>query len=184
LTIGPPHAVEPLTPLLSKGGELDPVIEGRLPGGVEGTLARLSYRGGGAAHDGSTWRFNFAHVRIPESQAVVPRLFCVRKGRFTDNVRYGMEIRHADLWTESVALSERFKVQTGLFQDPNWMRQLFSPSFIDWLATAEPPDFSFELAYGDLVGSIEEDDPDEATLTSLCEATAGVAERIRDECLE
>lgn len=158
------------------------MIEGELPGGWDGTLGRLSYAGD--SDGGGTWRFNVAHVRIPESQAVVPRLFCIRKGRWTDNVHYGMEIRHSDLWTESVALSERFKVQTGLFQDPNWMRQLFSPSFIDWLAEAEPRDFSFELAYGDLVGSIEEDDPGAEALTALCEATAVVAERIREECRE
>ncbi|MGI8462456.1 MAG: hypothetical protein ACR2OC_12645 [Solirubrobacterales bacterium] len=41
-----------------------------------------------------------------------------------------------------------------------------SPTFIDWLAESEPHDFSFELAYGDLVGSIEADDPDEATLVA------------------
>ncbi len=158
------------------------MIDGRLPGGWEGTLGRLTYRG--TTEGGSIWRFNLVHLRIPESQAVCPRLFCIRSGRWTDNVHYGMEVRHADLWTESVALSERFKVQTGLFQDPNWMRQLFSPSFIDWLTAAEPHDFSFELAYGDLVASIEEDDPDAETLTALCETTAAIAGRIRDECLE
>jgi hypothetical protein len=95
-----------------------------------------------------------------------------------------MEIRESEVWTESSKLQERFKVQSGLFQDPNWMRQLFSPVFIDWLADSEPHDFSFELAYGDLVGSIEQDDPDEQTLAGLCEATGYVAERIRKECLE
>lgn len=177
----PPAPVEPLTPLLAKGGTLDPAFEGTLPGGVTGVVGRLTYRG---AEGGGHFRFNVAHVQVPESQATVPRLFCIRRGRLTDNTHYGMEIRHSELWTESEILNERFKVQSGIYQDPNWMRQLFSPVFVDWLAAAEPHDFSFELAYGDLVGSIEFDDPDEHTLTKLCEATAFVAERIRKECRE
>ena len=61
------------------------------------------------------------------------------------------------------------------YQDPNWMRQLFSPSFVDYLAQVEPADFSFELAFGALLGSVEEDDPGPDGLAALCEATATVA---------
>jgi hypothetical protein len=180
LAAQPATDAEPLTPLLAQGGTLDPVLEGKLPGGHAGRVGRLTYRGS----EGGGFRFNVAHIRVPESQAIVPRLFCIRRGRWTDTVHYGMEIRESELWTESEKLNSRFKVQSGLFQDPNWMRQLFSPVFIDWLAEAQPHDFSFELAYGDLVGSIEHDEPDEAGLTALCEATGYVAERVRKECLE
>ena len=48
------------------------------------------------------------------------------------------------------------------FQDDNWLRQLFSPTFIDWLGESSPGDFSFELAYGSLLCSVESDDPDAA----------------------
>ena len=64
------------------------------------------------------------------------------------------------------------------------MRQLFSPSFVDWLGTKPPADFSFELAYGALLGSLEVDEPGVGGLTALCEATARVATRIREECEE
>jgi hypothetical protein len=64
------------------------------------------------------------------------------------------------------------------------MRQLYSPSFIDYLAHVEPADFSFELAYGALLGSVEEDDPGPAGLAALCDATAKVAARIAEECDE
>lgn len=176
-----PVGVEPLTPLLAKGGVLDPALTGTVPGGFEGRLGRLTYRG----DEGSgTFRFNLVLTRVEEAQAIVPRLFCIRRGRWTDTTHYGMEIAHSELWTESEKLNQRFKVESSPYQDPNWMRQLFSPVFIDWLADAFPPDFSFELAYGDLVGSIEQDDPDERTLAGLCEATGYVAERIRKECLE
>ena len=181
LELIPPTHVEPLTPLLAMGGQLDPIARGELGRGFAGMVGHLVY--GGSEGSGS-FRFNIAHVRVPESQAVVPRLFCIRRGRWTDTTHYGMEIRESELWTESEKLNSRCKVQSGLFQAPNWMRPLFSPVFIDWLATAHPQDFSFELAYGDLVGSIEQDAPDEPTLAALCEATVYVAERIRNECLE
>jgi hypothetical protein len=177
----PPQGVEPLTPLLSKGGAFEPAYSGTMPGGFEGRIGRLTYSG----DEGSgTFRFNVVHTRVDEAQTVIPRLFCIRRGRWTDNVHYGMEIRHSELWTESEKLNGRFKVESSPYQDPIWMRRLFSPVFIDWLAEAYPPDFSFELAYGDLVGSIEWDDPDERALTGLCEATGYVAARIRQECLE
>ena len=51
-------------------------------------------------------------------------------------------------------------------------------------ATEPPADFSFELAYGALLGSIEEDEPTPAALAALCDATAHVAERIASECEE
>lgn len=181
LELIPPTQMAPLTPLLAMGGQLNPVARGEVGRGFAGMVGHLVY---GSSEGSGSFRFNIAHVRVPESQATVPRLFCIRRGRWTDTTHYGMEIRHSEVWTESQKLNERFQVQTGLFQDANWMRQLFSPVFIDWLASAQPQDFSFELAYGDLVGSIEQDEPDEATLDALCEATSYVAERIRDECLE
>jgi hypothetical protein len=177
----PSQGVVPLTPILSMGGVFDPAYSGTLPGGFEGRIGRLTYRG---TENSGTFTFNCVHTRVDEAQAVIPRLFCIRRGRLTDTTHYGMEIRHSELWTESEKLNGRYKVQAAPYQDPGWMRRLFSPVFIDWLAEAFPPDLSFELAYGDLVGSIEEDDPDERTLIGLCEATGYIAGRIRKECLE
>jgi hypothetical protein len=61
---------------------------------------------------------------------------------------------------------------------------LLEPSFIHWLATDPPEDFSFELAYGDLVGSIEGAAREPERLQRLWSATAHVAGRIRDEARE
>ena len=126
-----------------------------------------------------------ALAEVPAATAFAPRVFCIRRGRSTrDDEFYGFETRHSKLWTESTALNERYEVATSPYQDPNWLRQLFSPSFVDWLGTKLPPDFSFELAYGALLGSIETDDPGADGLAALCEATARVATRIREECEE
>jgi hypothetical protein len=174
-------AVEPLTPLLLEGvgGTLSPALRGSLPGGTTGILAQLSYT------RNATFRFSVVLTEIPDSQAFAPRVFCIRKGRRTrDDEFYGFEARDSKLWTESVDLSERFTVSTSPFQDANWLRQLFSPVFIDWLSSEPPADFSFELAYGVLLGSIEIDRPGTAELDALCAATGHVAGRIRQECGE
>ena len=170
-----------LTPLLAeaKGAGLRPALRGALGEGVSGVVGELAYRRNKA------FRFQVALTEVPAATAFAPRVFCIRRGRSTrDDEFYGFEARHSKLWTESEALNERFEVSTSPFQDPSWLRQLFSPSLVDWLGTEPPADFSFELAYGALLGSVESDDPGAAGLAALCEATAHVATRIRRECEE
>lgn len=170
-----------LTPLLveAKGAGLRPALRGSLGEGVVGAVGQLAYK------RNKTFRFQVALTEVPAATAFAPRVFCIRRGRSTrDDEFYGFEARHSKLWTESTALNERYEVSTSPFQDPNWLRQLFSPGFVDWLGTEPPADFSFELAYGALLGSVEGDDPDAAGLGALCEATAHVATRIREECEE
>jgi hypothetical protein len=170
-----------LTPLLveSKHCQVAPAARGRLAADVDGIVGHLAYT------RNKTFRFNVALVEVHASTALVPRLFCIRSGRSTrDDEFYGFEARHSKLWTESTALNQRFVISTSPFQDPNWMRQLFSPALVDYLATKPPADFSFELAYGILLGSVEADDPGVGGLAALCEATAHVAAKIAQECGE
>ena len=165
----------PVTPLLTMGGHLSPAYAGELLPALEGVIARYSY---------GRFEYNVVFARIPESQPFVPRLSCDRLGRNTSDTHYGFEVRSSRLWTESEKLNTRFKVTVSPFQDDTWLRQLFAPSFIDWLGERSPGDFSFELAYGSLLCSVEEDEPDEAGLATLWEAGATVAKRIRDESIE
>ncbi len=163
----------------SKHCQLAPAARGRLSEDVDGIVGALSYK------RNKTFHFSVALAQVPVSTGFVPRLFCVRQGRVTrDDEFYGFEARHSKLWTESVALNERYAVSTSPFQDPTWLRRLFSPSFVDWLSSEPPGDFSFELAYGALLGSVEQEELDAASLEGLCKATAHVAERIRGECEE
>jgi hypothetical protein len=177
----PTLALGALTPLLveSKHCQVSPAARGRLAGEIDGVVGHLSYT------RNKTFRFNVALAEVPSSTALVPRLFCIRNGRSTrDDEFYGFEARHSKLWTESTGLNQRYTVSTSPFQDPNWMRQLFSPALVDYLATEPPADFSFELAYGVLLGSVEDDDPGADGLAALCEATAHLATRISRECEE
>lgn len=165
----------PVTPLLAKRGSFSVALAGELPGGVEGTIGPYSYRG---------FRYQAVFAVVAESQPFVPRLFVERRGRMTDTLHYGFELRTSKLWTESAALASRFEVRTGPYQDPNWMRQLFSPSFVDYLATRAPEGLSFELAYGNLLCSAEWADPSAAELDGLWSAAGAIAARIREESLE
>jgi len=177
----PSFAPGPLTPLLSEalGNGLAPALRGRLGDGVSGVVGQLAYK------RNKTFRFHVALTEVPAATAFAPRVFCIRRGRSTrDDEFYGFEARHSKLWTESTALNERYEVATSPYQDLMWLRQLFSPSFVDWLGTKPPADFSFELAYGAVLGSVELDDPGADGLAALCEATAHVATRIREECEE
>ena len=132
----------PRTPLLfeSKHCQIEPAARGTLPGGASGVVGHLAYQ------RNKKFRFSVAVAEVPVATGFAPRVFCVRRGRKTrDDEFYGFEARYSKLWTESIDLNERFAVSTSPFQDENWMRQLFSPVFIDWLATETPGDFSFEL---------------------------------------
>ena len=165
----------PVTPLLTKGGGLTPAFRGPFANGGEGVIARYEY---------GRFAYQVVFARIPESQQFIPRLLVERLGRITDDTHYGFEVRNTRQWTESEVLNQRFKVTTSPFQDPNWMRQLFSPTFIDWLAHDSPGDFSFELAYGSLLASIEADSPEAEVLDGLWTAAGVVAARIRGESRE
>jgi hypothetical protein len=170
----------PVTPLLAKGGSFDPALRGELVPDVEAVIARHHYAGEG----GAGFTFNVVFARVPESRPFVPRLLCERHGRWTDTAHYGFEVRNSRLWTESEVLSERYKVTVSPFQDDNWLLQLFAPTFIDWLGHRSPSGFSFELAYGALLCSIEEDEPSAGELSALWESSATVATRIHDESHE
>lgn len=177
----PSFSPGPLTPLLveGKGQPLQPALRGALGEGVDGVVGQFAYK------RNKTFRFQVALTQVPAATAFAPRVFCIRRGRSTrDDEFYGFETRHSKLWTESTALNERYEIATSPYQDPNWLRQLFSPGFVDWLGTKPPADFSFELAYGALLGSVEDDDPGADGLAALCEATAHVATRVREECEE
>jgi len=173
-------------PLLAdaRTDNLGPLVGVTFPGGFQGTIGQLAYRGYSKEGQGRMFRFTVASTWVMESTPFVPRLFTVRKGRITDDYHYGIEARSDRLWTESTGLNESYEVTTGPYQDANWMRQLFQPTFVEWLARVPPHDFSFELAYGSLVTSLDRDLVDPAGLDWLCEATGYIAARIRDECLE
>jgi hypothetical protein len=182
------HVVEPLTPLLARaeGIALSPAAAGEIIPGRPAVIGLLRYGGGHAVGAQSDVDFEFlvAITSVLEAEAVCPRLFCRRRGRAESVGGMGFELDDEAAWTESEALAARYDVAVSPYQDPNWVRQLLAPTFIDWLVTGPPAGFAFELAYGDLVGSIEAGDGSAERLDELWHATGSVARRIAEECAE
>jgi hypothetical protein len=178
-------AVPPLTPLLVKGTRrtFSPALRGRIADGLEGTLAEYHYVRV-RRHAQDEFDFTLTITRVPESTVFVPRLICERRDRKTDTVHHAFGLHGERLWQESEALDQRYTLTIGPHQDENWMRQLFSPTFIDWLATEPPATFSFELVYGVLCCSIEETALAEPDLDRLRDCAAHVTSRIAQECAE
>jgi hypothetical protein len=182
------HVVEALTPLLARaeGIALSPAAGGEIIPGRAAVIGLLRYGGGHALGAESDVDFEFlvAITSVRESEALCPRLFCRRRGRVESAGGMGFELDDEAAWTESEALAARYDVAVSPYQDPSWVRQLLAPTFIHWLVTGPPAGFAFELAYGDLVGSVEAGDDAAARLDELWHATGAVTRRIAEECAE
>jgi hypothetical protein len=161
----------------------DHSLTGTLPGGFDGTIALTSV----ASDDGTTHQ-TLCTTSVPESIAFLPKLYC-RDASFKHTRSYtlGSEGFRSD-WRgtefESDAVNRTWAVQVAPDQDEGWLRELFAPTFLDWLGSHSPQDFTFEVVEGALTCRFDHAADDERDLDRLCELTAHVAERIRTESLE
>ena len=168
-------------------------VAGRLPGGVPGRLRHQAVYG-------STFGMKVAgqHTimvcRIPESVGYLPML-SVRAEGLEPSLFYwaGDKRPREDVGGfESEELDRRYIVEVAKGQDAAWLRQLFPPSFIDWLASNTPVDFGFRLDGGVFTcecpqyrGQHRADgEVDDEHLDLLAGAGGRAASRIRDEVLE
>jgi hypothetical protein len=183
------------TPLLSAGSsrETQDLMTGTLPGGLGGTLAHYTYlvrSSSGSGSNRSTRYIPYPNtvvlVQLPETAAHLRKLLCYGGRRLGGRASlFGLDFSGDDkVELESSALRERYRITTASGQDQAWLRELFTPIFIDWLATSARPEFSFELVDGLLVVSVADRLGRPAELDWLCQAAGYVAGRIRGEVLE
>jgi hypothetical protein len=180
------------TPLLRKGDEryTERTLQGRLAEGVHGTLALYTYEEETRDSDGNKqtnyYRYTVGFTPVAECKELVPELYCQRKfglralEKFEDVFRTKKE--RVEL--ESEVLDKKYEIFAGKEQDANWLRQLFSPSFIVWLTDAAPDKFAFELVEGNLCCYVSGHKENAADLDAIATATGAVAKRLRDEALE
>lgn len=180
------------TPLLRKGDDryTDRTLTGPLADGFEGTLALFTYEEETRDSDGDTqtnyYRYSLGLVDVPDCAGFVPELYCQRKfglralEKFEDAFR-GDKERVA---LESEKLLDKYEIFATKEQDANWLRQLFSPTFIVWLADSAPDKFAFELVDGTLCCYVSGHKENAAELDAIAAATGAVAKRLRDEALE
>ena len=183
-------SVAPMTPLLRKGDErkVEDVLRGPLADGIDGTLAQYTYTDVYHDKDGrheTDYPFTIAYTELPESVALCPGLFCNRKSgfRFLEGVEDAFR-KNVRVNLESEKLGDEYEIFVGPDQDQNWIRQLFSPTFIVWLADSAPEKFAFELQNGVLCCNVKGHHKDAAHLDELCKDIAVIVARIREEVAE
>ncbi|HTR76010.1 MAG TPA: hypothetical protein VMH33_12225 [Solirubrobacterales bacterium] len=177
------------TPLLRRGNRryASRTLTGRLAPGVDGRLALYTSVDESADGRGNPkvelHLFTLGMTEVPESARYVPELYCESKfglGGLDGGSRHSME----QVELESAALDEKYEVFCRKDQDANWLRQLFSPTFIVWLTDSAPSGFAFELVDGTLVAYVQYYKEDTADLDGIAAATGAVATRLREESTE
>ena len=182
----------PRTPLLEKGDEryTERSLLGPLGAAGAGTLALYTYEEESRDSKGnkqtSYYRYTLGLLEVPECRDLVPELYCQRK--FGLRALQGLEDvfrgKKERVELESEALADRYEIFAAEGQDPNWLRQLFAPTFIVWLTDAAPEKFAFELVEGTLCCYVSGHKENAAELDAVAAATAAVATRLREESLE
>jgi hypothetical protein len=181
----------PSTPLLRKGDKryAEHVMNGTLPGGFPGAIGLYTYEvettDSEGDHDTDYYRFTVVLHDIPHSAHKVSEVLCQRRSgfRFMDSAEDVFR-RMKRLELESITHDKRYEVFYGAHDDENWLKQLFSPSFIVWLSDNAPENFAFELSAGSLCANVKGHKNSAAELDAICEAAAVVARRLAEESVE
>ncbi|HEX5928693.1 MAG TPA: hypothetical protein VFY48_04790 [Solirubrobacterales bacterium] len=182
----------PTTPLLQKGDDryAERTLSGPFGDGVEGILALYTYeeetRDSKGNKQTNYYRYTVGLVPVPESAELVPELYCQRKFglRALEGFEDFFRTRKERVKLESEALDEKYEIFAGKGQDANWLRQLFSPTFIVWLNDEAPGKFAFELVDATLCCYVSGHKKQAGELDEVSAAAAVVARRLREEALE
>jgi hypothetical protein len=180
------------TPLLRRGDDryAERMLEGAVGDGVEGILALYTYEDETTDSEGNRqtnyYRYTLGLAQVPECAGFVPELYCQRKSGLRVLEKLEDAFRHSKerVKLESEALDERYEIFAGKGEDPNRLRQLFSPTFIVWLTDSAPEKFAFELVDGTLCCYVKGHRKKAAELDTIAAASATVATRLREEALE
>ena len=180
------------TPLLKKGDDryAERTLEGELGDGVKGMLALYTFEEESTDSKGNRqtnyYRYTVGLAQVPECAGLLPELYCQRKSglRALEGLEDVFRRSKERVELESEALDRRYEIFSATGQDPNRLRQLFSPSFIVWLAESAPEKFAFELVGGNLCCYVSGHKKKAEELDTMRAAAAAVATRLREEALE
>jgi hypothetical protein len=183
-------SLPPVTELLRKGDEreADEVLRGSFADGVDGTLALYTYTDVYYDKNGrheTDYHFTVSMVDLADSLQFVEEIYCNRKVglKMLEGVEDTFRSKER-VHLESAALDDKFEIFVAKSQDPNWVRQLFSPTFIVWLTEQTPEHFAFELESGVLCCNVKGHKKDAKHLDGMRAAAVAVSARIREECGE
>jgi len=177
----PLHEYTPMMSIGPSGLRADGAT-GSFLDGIPATLLHSTYGAPGQ----EPRDFTLIVATISEAVAFARNLSCrerkvQRDLAHTELARFG-DSREVRL--ESTAFDERFALQAPPGIDANWLRQLFTPALIDWLATNAPDGFCFELNEGHFCAAIPGHATDPAVLDAFVGAASQAARRSREEAVE
>jgi hypothetical protein len=180
------------TPLLKKGDDryAERSLEGQLGDGVKGMLALYTYEEETTDSKGNRqtnyYRYTVGIAEVPECASFLPELYCQRKSglRALEKLEDVFRRSKERVKLESEALDQRYEIFSATGQDPNRLRQLFSPTFIVWLSDSAPQKFAFELVGGNLCCYVSGHKKKAEELDTMRAAAAAVATRLREEAVE
>ena len=184
-------SLPPVTPLLSKGDKryTQEMFNGTLPGGLVGSLALYTYeeqtRDANNNQQTTYYHFTIAVTQLPETAPFLGELALQRRFgfRFMDSSEDVFRSRQR-VELESVTADKKFEIFIGKGDEMNRARQVFSPTFIVWLAEEAHEGIAFELVAGALVVNIKGHKKTAAELDEFCEGSAVVARRLFEEATE
>ncbi len=170
-------------------GVVGPVAGGQLPGGLNGIVAPLSQE---LKPTRGTVRYFRDSVlvmtRVPESATLFPYVTCrdvVTRGFADRMIGPGGLIPIVDhVEFESIELGRRYRIGALKGTSENLLRQLFSPTLIDWMAHVAPEGIYFELFAGLLVVTVTGHAAHESDIADACGLATHLADRIRAEAVE
>jgi hypothetical protein len=192
LTLGGKTSIPGSTPLLRKGDRryAERTLEGKLAPGLKGTLALFTYEEETRDSKGNTqtsyYKYTICLTKLPRTVELVPELYCQRKFGFRALEKFEDAFRGSKdrVKLESEALDDKYEIFANEKQDQNWLRQLFSPTFIVWLTDSAPDKFAFELVNGTLCCYVNGHREDAAALDEMSAISAVVVSRLREEAVE
>jgi hypothetical protein len=191
MTLSGKGPLPPATPLLQKGDDRygERILQGPLAEDVDGTLALYTYEDESTDSEGNRqtnyYRYTVAMAEVADCARFVPRLICQRKFGFKALEGVEDAFRKSErVELESAALDDRYEIFAVREQDANWLRQLFSPTFIVWLTESAPKKFAFELVDGTLCCYVNGHKKSGGELDLMSSAAATVAHRLREESAE
>ena len=178
-----------LTPLLAAGDRREcmhwmqgPLGDGLPPCGLGHYVFHVR-RGSGRSEGWTSHHFTICVVDIEPGIVMFPGVFVTRRHDLVDRLGGGRWLdtdRRRRVELESEALHERCEVWVERSQDDLQLLQLFSPSFVAWLAE-HPLRPCFEYRAGTLVVYLERRLYDAGRLGWLLDATGEIARRLGDE---
>jgi hypothetical protein len=180
--------VPPATPLLRRGDtrRADEAFTGKLPGGLEGEIALYTYEERGSGGQATELHhFTVVLGELPGIGSRLPGLFVQRRSgfRFLDGAEDVFRSNER-IELESEVLDRKCEIFASPQCDANWLRQLFSPTFVDFLAESSPEGFAFEVENGVLCVNVNRHRGSAKELDELSAAAGTVAKRITEEAAE